>query len=301
MKWTLDQLATFVAAAEAASFSAAARKLGRAQSAVSTAIAMLEASLDTELFDRSGRTPSLTEAGRALLDEARELMRQCRHFDNRALALATKLPGQLTLALDEGLPYPAELALVQALDQAFPHLELTLFHGSAANIAEWLLAGKADVGLAFRRLPPDAALVSQPVGAVPRVLVVGSEHALVHEPGICRQTLARHRQLLVTPRFAHDDADERISPQLWRADSLYVIAEQAAMGLGWAVLPLNIARYPTQNGRLVEIHAQDLVFAALEVHLYWRAGQEEASMLQWLRRYLANAVFARDVGRPPTA
>lgn len=296
MKWTLDQLATFVAAAEAPSFSAAARQLGRAQSAVSTAIALLEAGLDTELFDRSGRLPTLTSAGSVLLAEARELLRQCQHFDNRALTLATRRPEQLTLALDEGLPYPAELELVQALDLAFPQLELTLCHGSAANIAEWLRAGHADVGLAFRRIPADATLASEPVGAVPRVLVVGSTHPLLQEPLLNRQTLARHRQLLVTPRFVLDDADERISPQLWRTDSLYVIAEQAAMGQGWAVLPLNIARYPTLNGQLVEIHAQDLAFPALEVHLYWRAGQEDAPLLRWLRRYMANAVFARSVG-----
>lgn len=295
MKWTLEQLATFVAAAEAPSFSAAARQLGRAQSAVSTAIALLEASLDTELFDRGGRLPTLTPAGTLLLAEARELLRQCRHFDNRALSLSSRRPEQLSLALDEGLPYPAELELVQALDQAFPQLELELSHGSAANIAAWLREGHADIGLAYRRIPADAMLASQPVGAVPRVLVVGSTHPLLLEAKINRQTLARYRQLLVTPRFVHNDADEHISPQLWRTDSLYVIAEQAAMGQGWAVLPLNIARYPTLNGKLVEIHAQDLAFPALEVHLYWRAGQEDAPLLQWLRSYLANAVFARSV------
>src|SRR5437879_10091762 len=103
MTWTLEQLSVFVAAAEAGSFSAAARKLGRAQSAVSTAISLLEASLGTDLFDRSARSPVLTDAGITLLAEARELLQQSRHFENRALALNKQMPGRLTLGLDEGL------------------------------------------------------------------------------------------------------------------------------------------------------------------------------------------------------
>lgn len=292
MNWTLDQLATFVAAAEAGSFSAAARRLGRAQSAVSTAIALLEASLDTPLFDRSARSPVLTEAGSALLAEARELLRQCRHFESRAHALGNEVPGKLTLALDEGLPYPPVLTLLCALAEAFPQLELTQSHGSAKEIAGWLAAGQADLALAFRRGGDDAAFESEPVGAAPRVLVVGVDHPLASVEKVDRRVLARHRQLLMTPRFLEDEESERISPRLWRADSLYAIAEQAALGLGWAVLPLNVVRYPTVNGRLVEIAARDLAFAPLEVRLYWRAGQGESSVLAWLRRFLARAVFA---------
>ena len=63
---TLDQLRVFVAAAETGSFSGAARRLKRAQSAVSHAVMSLEAALEIRLFDRGGRTPVLTEAGRAL-------------------------------------------------------------------------------------------------------------------------------------------------------------------------------------------------------------------------------------------
>src|SRR6267142_2478242 len=61
---TLDQLRTFIAAAEEGSFSAAGRKLGRAQSVVSKTLANLEAQLGVKLFDRSARYPRLTDEGR---------------------------------------------------------------------------------------------------------------------------------------------------------------------------------------------------------------------------------------------
>ena len=76
MRWTLDQLQQFVATAESGSFSEAARQLGKAQSAVSTAIGLLEADLGVELFDRTRRSARLTNAGEILLLEAQELMNQ---------------------------------------------------------------------------------------------------------------------------------------------------------------------------------------------------------------------------------
>ena len=60
---TLDQMRALVVVAEAGSFSAAARRLGRVQSAISQSIQTMEATLGVALFDRSTRTPALTEAG----------------------------------------------------------------------------------------------------------------------------------------------------------------------------------------------------------------------------------------------
>ncbi|AOW48278.1 hypothetical protein A4R89_01350 [Acetobacter ascendens] len=63
MNVSLEQLEAFVATADAGSFSAAARRLGRAQSAISTHVANLEVDLGLELFLRTGRTPVLTPEG----------------------------------------------------------------------------------------------------------------------------------------------------------------------------------------------------------------------------------------------
>lgn len=68
---TLDQLRVFVAVIDCGSFSRAARELHRTQSVISYTIANLEAQLNVELFDRSKRKPTLTEAGKALLADAR--------------------------------------------------------------------------------------------------------------------------------------------------------------------------------------------------------------------------------------
>src|SRR5260370_33566117 len=68
---SLDQLRTFVAAVDEGSFSAASRKLLRAQSVVSETISKLEEQIGVQLFNRTGRYPKLTSAGSAVLGDAR--------------------------------------------------------------------------------------------------------------------------------------------------------------------------------------------------------------------------------------
>src|SRR3954469_11460095 len=70
---TIEQLRTLRAVAEAGSFSAAARKLGRVQAAVSQSIDRLEAQLALRLFDRSGRVPRLTHHGEAIVAAAAKI------------------------------------------------------------------------------------------------------------------------------------------------------------------------------------------------------------------------------------
>lgn len=84
MQWNLDQLQAFVVAVEQGSFSAAARKIGKAQSRISTAIANLELDLGFDLFDRSNRLPVLTEQGREMYIDARSVLSQCQRLSSRA-------------------------------------------------------------------------------------------------------------------------------------------------------------------------------------------------------------------------
>ena len=81
MAFTSDSLAIFLAVLEAGSFSAAARKLGRVPSAVSMAIAQLEAELDLVLFDRATRKALPTSAALALEPQARQVICQLNLLD----------------------------------------------------------------------------------------------------------------------------------------------------------------------------------------------------------------------------
>src|SRR5471032_3037280 len=108
---TLDQFRTFIAAVDEGSFSAAGRKLRRAQSVVSQTLANLEAQLGIKLFDRSARYPRLTEEGRSLLADARGVAGNVDEFKARARAMREGLEPELSVAMD--VMYPME-ALTRA-------------------------------------------------------------------------------------------------------------------------------------------------------------------------------------------
>src|SRR5579872_5952467 len=121
---TLDQLRTFIAAVDEGSFSAAGRKLLRAQSAVSKTLANLEAQLGVKLFDRSARHPRLTEQGRALLGDARAVADDVDGFKARARTMKEGLESELSIAIEA--MYPIEHVTRAAANhrKIYPHTPL---------------------------------------------------------------------------------------------------------------------------------------------------------------------------------
>src|ERR1700691_3943298 len=109
---SLDQLHTFIAAADEGSFSAAGRRLTRAQSVVSKTLANLEGQLGVKLFDRSGRLPVLTDQGRALLADARAVAGNVELLKAQARSLAGGLEPELSVAVDIMFPDAAFAAAV---------------------------------------------------------------------------------------------------------------------------------------------------------------------------------------------
>src|ERR1700691_2072610 len=101
---TLDQMRILIAVAETGSFSAAARRLGRVQSAVSQAMNTLEQVLEVPLFDRSGKTPTLTDAGAVILKDARRLIDGARTMKSRAASIVSEVEPELTMAIDASFP-----------------------------------------------------------------------------------------------------------------------------------------------------------------------------------------------------
>ena len=124
---TLDQLRTFIAAVDEGSFSAASRKLRRAQSVVSQTLANLEAQLGVKLFDRSARYPRLTEAGRSLLADARSVADNMDGFKARARAMREGLEPELSVVVDVMYPMDALTRAALHSRETYPHTPLRLY------------------------------------------------------------------------------------------------------------------------------------------------------------------------------
>ena len=145
---TLDQIAVFLAIVETGSFAAAGRKLGRATSAVSYAIANLESQLGLSLFVRAGASkPRLTEAGRAILSDGRGLAMALDGLIAKARGLTQGLEAEVSLVVDVMLP--AKL-VVKALDEfrrKFPTVGLRLRVEALGAVTEAVLNGTAMFGV----------------------------------------------------------------------------------------------------------------------------------------------------------
>jgi DNA-binding transcriptional LysR family regulator len=289
MQWTLDQLRQFVAAAQAGSFSAAARRIGRAQSAVSTSVGLLEADLGVELFDRSRRNATLTPAGEVMLLEAKELLRQAGGLSQRALSFAGGEDARLSIALDEALPYLVLGALVVELAARFPALELTQLNGTATEVADYVRQGRASIAFHFDRGDPGSAFAHRYLGNVAQGIYVASGHPLAALPEVTRTELARHRQLVMQMEGVDDMV---LSPTVWRTDSFYSIAGMVADGLGWAILPLNIAEYESFRTTLTPVPCAGLSLPMLSVRTLWLQGAAPSETEQWLQQRMEQLLRA---------
>ena len=292
MRWNLEQLSLFVRIAEGRSFSAVGRDLQRAQSAVSNAIALLEADLGLLLFERSsGRQPRLTAAGVTLLEEAREILRQCERLEGRAQGLVRGEEVILRLAQDEAMPYQPVLDSLEALAQQFPLLEVQLASGAQGEVARKLLERRADLGLLFHHERMPDALERQRLGAIEMVTACGAGHVLATRGQVDRRELARHRQLLMAPQDSHYPGGEQISPSVWRTDSFYAMAELLMRNLGWGWLPRHVLQYPTYQQQLVELRSE-WTPPPLVVELVCRRDEAHGPAVVWLAERFAEHLQA---------
>lgn len=294
VQWNLEQMQLFVSVAEQRSFSAVARSQRKAQSAVSNAIALLEEDLGVSLFERSsGRQPRLTEAGEALLEEARELLRQCERLNGRALAMMRGQEARLRVAQDEAMPYQAVVDSFEALALHFPSLEVQLTSTAQGDVARKLVERRADLGLLFYHEQIPEALERRVLGSIEMVTVCGLGHPLAQQPWVDCQQLAQHRQLLMSTQAMVYPGSEPASAQVWRTDSFYVMAEWLVRGLGWAWLPRHVVQYPSYENQMVEL-SSEWTPPALVVELVWRRDEPLGPAARWLAERFAVHLQAFD-------
>src|ERR1700752_3803684 len=144
---TLDQLRTFIAAVDQGSFSAAGRKLRRAQSVVSQTLSNLEAQLGVKLFDRTARYPQLTDAGKSLLLDARSVADTIDGFKARARAMREGLEPELSVAMDVMYPMDALTRAATHSRKAYPHTPLRLYVEALGAVIKPVLERNCSIGI----------------------------------------------------------------------------------------------------------------------------------------------------------
>lgn len=253
MNPSTDALRVFAEAANAGSFSAAARALGRSQSTVSTTIANLEVDLGVALFDRRTRKPGLTEAGRALLAHAQEVLAAAQRLDRAARGLAAGTEARLTVALSDTYQSDPFEAALGRLDALFPDLELECLIAECDDVVELVQQGRVQLGVVESQGRYPADLQVQTLAAPMELgLFVAATHPLAKAKGVNAEQLERHRPLRLTTVV--NPAGRDAPGRCWSAPSYLMLMELAQLGFGWAGLPRwLVQRYG--GGQLKELRA----------------------------------------------
>jgi DNA-binding transcriptional LysR family regulator len=251
---TLDQFRTFVAAADEGSFSAAARRLGRAQSVVSQTLANMEGRLGIKLFDRSGRIPVLTESGRALLPDARAVAGKIDAFKARARRLAGGLEAELSVVVDVMLPTPVLTHAVAEFSARFPDVPLRLYVEALGAVLQLVLDGTCAFGIVGTLPDVPDNVVRERLMEVQVVPVASPSHPLsAHPVPLTIDDLSGHIQLVLTDRSSLSSGTEVgvVSTKPWRLADLGAKHAFLKAGMGWGGMPLHLVQADIDSGALV--------------------------------------------------
>ncbi|MPY21035.1 LysR family transcriptional regulator [Shewanella sp. YLB-07] len=285
---TLEQLYSFVETVETGSFSAAARKLGKVQSAVSQNIMNMEIDSDQTLFDRSGRYPKLTAAGEALLPQANAVIAQHRRLNQQVEALSEGQPQKLTLALDEGVPYSQLTHYLIEFTEYFPHIQLEFLNASSQDIIQLVSEKRADLGLVFSEFIYPENIDFESIGTIEFELLISPNHPLASSKSKHMDLLKLHRQLIIGGRDrAPSNYNQQHSPDVWYADNYYVLLELAKSGFGWGLLPTHLAQEAINSKQLckIPVEFEELGWVAnIDVIQHTGSGNEACTLLRQLLR-----------------
>lgn len=259
---TLDQLRIFIAVAEREHVTRAAGELNLTQSAVSAAVATLEARYDVKLFDRVGRRIELTEVGRLFLAEARAVIARA-HAADAMLSDVTGLKrGTLALAASQTVGNYWLPPRMQQFRRTYPGIDIRLAIGNTETVARMVRDGVADLGFVEGALK-DTDLISAPIDEDELVLVVGAKLApakghpltparLRELPWVIREAGSGTRALFETALLeAGIQVPElRIALEMPSNEAVRAAVES---GSGAAVLSRHVVAASLASGRLVQL------------------------------------------------
>lgn len=249
---TFDQLLVFRTVAEEGSFSAAARRLGRVQSAVSYSVKNLEENLDVELFDRGQRRPTLTDEGRALLPDVTAVHQQIDALKRRARSISVGVESAVAVVLDSFLPLSIVFPVLERFAAHYPDTRLQLHDENLGAVSTLVAEGRCDIGFGIGFLG-NPALRLEEFAAVEMVTLVGCQHALSKREGVVDQeTLNQYTQIVVSDRSTLTRGVDHgvFSRTTWRVSALLTKLSLIEAGFGFGSVPRHVCADGLADGRV---------------------------------------------------
>ena len=276
----LGALRIFLAVAGERSFSRAAAKVHRTQPAVSQAVRRLEQEFGEQLFDRSSKTGTLTDAGRVLQNYGQRLIRLAEETESVMHELRDLRRGRVLIGANEASVHVV-LPLIACFREAHPLVHVDVRRIPARQIGAEVSQGTLDFGvLTFQ--PGEPKLSSIVLGHDELVMLVPPTHALAHHKEVTLTECSRH------PVIAHNDPSHvrdrvlRLFEQhhipaniLVSLPSLEGIKRAVATNMGVALLPRRCAESEIARGELIALPIPEIRLRR-QVRLVFRRGGERS-------------------------
>jgi DNA-binding transcriptional LysR family regulator len=181
----------------------AAHRLFTSQPGVSKQIKELEDELGVQIFVRRGkRLVSLTEPGKGVVEMVERVLQEAENLKQVAKEYAEQDSGTLSVATTHTQARYALPAVVSAFRQRFPKVHLVLHQGNPTQIAEMVIGGEADIGIATEALANYAQLLSLPGYNWSHCVVVPHGHPLAGKERVQIEDLVRYPIITYDPAFA---------------------------------------------------------------------------------------------------
>lgn len=276
MKLASQHIELFLAVVDGGSFASAARALRRSPSAVSMAMANLEAELGIVLFNRGAREAVPTPAALALLPHARLVAEQLQQLHLHVQELAQGLESRISLGLATELDPAPFVRAVAALSQRYRLLDIEVLSAPQDDLRELLARGRISACMVFGGGRINHREQFQLVGSDALVAIVSTSHPpgdTPHAPQcpIYIEELVNLRQIVVASRELElADARPLVGLSHWRTDSLPMALAMVEAGLGWGNFAQSAIAAPLTAGRVRRVAFKNTGNGLpLPIHLVW--------------------------------
>lgn len=232
-------LRTFVAISETGSFAAAAKRTFVTQAAVSQQIKRLEEAIDTPLFIRGKRSPAMTQAGLALVPQAREILLRYDQFIASARSKSL-VAGEIRIgAVPSVMSSLVPLALKKIRDE-FPGIHIRIVPNLSADLLTQVHRGEVDAAIMSAPAKRQAGLRWSPLADETMMLVTSVDEA---ETDVNRLLTTRPYLRMSRQAWISELADELLEERglslrdSMELESLETIFGLVSHGLGIAIVP----------------------------------------------------------------
>jgi len=264
--------------------SEAAESLYTSQPGISKQVKLLEDELGIAIFERSGkRFTGVTEPGKVVLAIAERILRESENLKRASAEFASGDSGRLVLAATHTQARYALPLVVRDFVTQHPHVKLEMHQGSPTQIAEWVAAGEADIGIATEALDQYSQLVTLPVRQWSHCVIAPDGHPITRSGPLSLQELVRWPLITYDTAFAGRSRINRAFERIGAAPNIALTALDAdviktyvSLGLGLGIISA-LAYDAQRDAGLVALDAGHL-FESNTTRLALRRGA-------YLRRY----------------